>query len=230
MRIAAVIPARNEEAFVAETVKALASTTVAETIIVVDDASTDATAERAAAAGADVVRRGTSRGKGAALEAGVSAARDPDIVLLLDADLGPSAVKAAALITPLVDAGASMSVAVLPRPARRGGFGLVRALATWGISTLSGGYRSRAPLSGQRALTREALEAARPFSGGFGVEVVTTVRVLRAGMTLAEVDVAFGHRQTGRDLSGFVHRGVQLVHVALALVRVALERRVGRPR
>jgi glycosyltransferase involved in cell wall biosynthesis len=57
-------------------------------VLVVDDGSTDDTADRAAAAGAEVVRQVPNQGKGAALRAGFRRALDEgwDAVLTLDAD------------------------------------------------------------------------------------------------------------------------------------------------
>ena len=54
-------------------------------VLVVDDGSTDATAERAAAAGARVVRHPYNKGNGAAVKTGIREAQG-DVVLLMDAD------------------------------------------------------------------------------------------------------------------------------------------------
>ena len=55
-------------------------------VIVVDNASSDATANVAAAHGARVVHEPTA-GKGEAMRAGVAAAPDADVIVFLDADL-----------------------------------------------------------------------------------------------------------------------------------------------
>jgi hypothetical protein len=193
-------------------------------VVVVDDGSADDTAEIAEAAGAKVVRLVFNVGKGAALEAGASRVSDADIILLLDGDLAETAGEAAVLLAPILDGEADMSVAAFPRPAGKAGFGLVKGLARWGIARMGGGVRADAPLSGQRAMTCECFEAVRPFASGYGVEVALTVRALRHGLRVVEVPTTMGHAATGRDLSGFVHRGRQFVHVAIALTRLAFER------
>ena len=81
-----VIPAFNEERLIGSVV--LKTLCYPVTVIVVDDGSTDLTAELAARAGAQVVRLPENQGKGAALNAGVEKALeyDPDAVVLIDAD------------------------------------------------------------------------------------------------------------------------------------------------
>ncbi len=81
MRVAAVVPAYQAEASVADVVRSLRELWrgLGERdggVIVVDDGSTDATAERARDAGADVILHGSNRGKGAALQSGLARARE----------------------------------------------------------------------------------------------------------------------------------------------------------
>lgn len=225
MNVITLIPAFNEAASIAETVRATRALDGVQRVLVIDDASTDATAALAREAGADVVTLPTNSGKGAALDAGVALIGEADVVLLLDGDLGSSAAQAAALLDPLRAGIADMSVARFPRPARKAGFGLVVNLARTGIRLLGGPFDAHAPLSGQRALTRRAIEACTPFEFGYGVEVALTIRALRAGLNVVEVETTMSHAATGRDLRGFVHRGRQFAHVALALARIAGEKR-----
>jgi hypothetical protein len=223
MRTVALIPAHNEAERIASTLEALGAVPGIDEIIVVDDASTDDTAEIALQRHATVVRLERNLGKGGALETGAAAAGDPDVLVLLDGDLGATASQAGALLSPVVEGTADMSIARFPRPVGKAGFGLVKGLARWGIRRLGGPFDAQAPLSGQRALTRGALAACRPFEAGYGVEVALTVRALRAGLRVVEVETTMAHASTGRDLAGFVHRGRQFGHVARALVRLARE-------
>lgn len=224
MDIAILIPAHNEAERIVSTVKAALAIPGVTRCVVVDDASNDDTAAIAEAAGARIVRLQFNAGKGAALEAGVKRVENADIVILLDGDLAQTASQGELLLAPLLAGTADMTVATFPRPQGKAGFGLVKGLARWGIARMGGGFLASAPLSGQRALTRECLAAVRPFAAGYGVEVALTVRALRRGFTVAEVDTTMGHAATGRDLTGFVHRGRQFVHVAVSLIRLAFER------
>jgi glycosyltransferase involved in cell wall biosynthesis len=223
--IAALIPAHDEAGRIEATVRAAAAIEGVTRVVVVDDASSDDTAVLAERAGAKVVRLWSNVGKGAALEAGATRVENAGIVLLLDGDLGETATQARLLLEPVLAGEADMVIAKFPRPTGKAGFGLVKGLASWGIARMGGGYLAEAPLSGQRALTRECLEVVRPFASGYGVEVALTVRALRHEMRIVEVETTMGHAATGRDLKGFVHRGRQFVHVALALTRLAFERR-----
>ena len=84
VKIVAVIPALNEEGSIGRVVAAVPHDLVAE-VIVVNNGSTDRTAEVARAAGARVVTE-LERGYGAACKAGLDAAADADILVYLDGD------------------------------------------------------------------------------------------------------------------------------------------------
>lgn len=224
MDIAVLIPAHEEAERIALTVAAAREIPGVTRVVVVDDGSRDDTADRADGAGAKVVRLVFNVGKGAALEAGASRVSDADVVVLLDGDLAQSAGQAAALLAPVLDGEADMSIAAFPRPQAKAGFGLVKGLARFGIAQMGNGWVANAPLSGQRAMTAACFEAVRPFASGYGVEVALTVRALRQGFRLVEVPTTMGHAATGRNLAGFVHRGRQFVHVLIALTKLAFER------
>jgi hypothetical protein len=88
-------------------------------------------------------------------------------------------------------------------------------MAAWLIRRASG-FEAFEPLSGQRAVTGDALQACRPVAHGFGVETAMTIDAVRRGFRVVEIDVEMGHRPTGRDLRGFVHRGRQGVDIVVA--------------
>lgn len=226
--ISALIPARNEADRVGATVRAVRAALAAlpapdSEVIVVDDGSTDATAQLAGAAGARVVRRERNSGKGAALNAGLRECRG-EIILTIDADLGESASEAGKLAAPVLAGQADMTVAVLPAAGKSGGFGTVVRLARWGIRRATG-QEVAAPLSGQRAIRREVLDALGGFEEGFGVETGLTLDALRRGYRVVDVPAAIEHRALGRTARGFAHRAKQLLHVARVLWRKRAWRR-----
>lgn len=238
-RVVVLIPALNEAETVADTVSAARAVPGVTRVVVIDDGSTDATADNARDAGAETLVRHEPGGKAAALEAGlrevgvtrlqgfVEVAPELDAVVLLDADLGESAGQAVELLAPVLGGTADMAIAAFPPPpSGSGGFGLVKGLARAGIRYLGDrSFEPSAPLSGQRALGPRALRAALPLGYGYGVEVTLTIRALRSGLTVAEVPTTMTHRHTRRDAAGFIHRGRQFADVSGALLQLAAEPR-----
>ncbi len=83
--VSIVIPAYNEEEGITEVVHQIQALPEPVELIIVDDGSTDRTGERAAAAGARVIRHPQNRGYGASLKTGILASRGPSVVIT-DAD------------------------------------------------------------------------------------------------------------------------------------------------
>lgn len=207
VRTVALVAARDESGMVGQTVRAIRSLPVDE-VVVVDDGSRDGTAAEASRAGARVLVSPARLGKGEALEAALDRVSPADVYLLLDADLGATASAAGALIDAVRRGETDLAIAALPRDPRHGGFRLVKRLSASLIRTLSG-FSAREPMSGQRAVTRQVLEAVRPLAPGFGVETAMTIDAVRLGFLVVEVEVPMTHRATGRDLAGFAHRARQ---------------------
>jgi glycosyltransferase involved in cell wall biosynthesis len=83
--ISIVIPAFNEAATIGRVVRAARECCPGAEVVVVDDASTDGTADEAEAAGARVIRRPYNLGNGAGVKTGIRAASG-DVILILDGD------------------------------------------------------------------------------------------------------------------------------------------------
>jgi glycosyl transferase family 2 len=199
------VAARDEADVIADTVRALREAFPQAEVLVADDGSRDATAERAEEAGATVLLL-PRRGKGQALSAAERAA-PPGRLLLCDADLRGD-------LRPLLARGADVKVAIFEQRVG-GGFGLAKGIAQRLIRFLSG-FEAIEPLSGQRALSSRARRAVFPLAAGFGAETRMTIDAQRAGLRVEEVELDLGHRATRRDLSGFAHRGRQVVDLVLA--------------
>ena len=222
-RIVALVPARDEEATVGNTVEALLRLPIGE-VVVVDDGSSDATTSVALAAGATVLRIPGHAGKGGAMEGALLRLPPADIWLFTDADLGSSAEGLGTLLEIVVSGRADLGIALFPRQ-DGGGLGTVKRSSAGAIRLLSG-FRADEPLSGQRAITAACLDAVRPFAGGFGVETAMTIDAVRAGFRVVEVPVpGLTHRATSRSFSGFVHRGRQGVQIARAATARAIRLR-----
>jgi Glycosyl transferase family 2 len=208
------VAARDEESRITTSVTALRDAFPDAEIVVADDGSRDATAERAEFAGARVVRL-ERRGKGQALTLGERACASGPL-LLCDADLGGD-------LRPLLGPEDDLVIASFAR--RSGsGFGIAKRIARTAVRVL-GGVDVREPLSGQRALSGRARAVLFPVAAGFGAETRMTIDAGRAGLTVSEVELDLEHRSTGRDAAGVFHRARQLHDLLLACCPQALNHR-----
>jgi glycosyltransferase involved in cell wall biosynthesis len=215
-RVVALVPAHDEGDRIGATVHALAGLPAVTEVVVVDDGSNDGTAAMALAAGATVLRIKRRQGKGGAVEGAIRRIAPADVWLLADGDLGASARSLGPVLEAVLLGRADLAVAVFP-PQGGGGLGAVKRFAA-DAARLLGGFRPAQPLSGQRALTAEALQACRPLAPGFGMETAMTIDAARAGMRIEEVATpGLAHRVTHRDLRGFLHRGRQGLDIARAV-------------
>lgn len=121
LRLSVVVPAYQEEARIAASVRRIAETVApvdaagGVEVVVVDDGSSDATAAQAGAAGGRVVRLDRNRGKGAAVRAGMLAARGR-AVAFVDADLAYPPEQVLALLAE-VESGSDVVVGNRRHPA-----------------------------------------------------------------------------------------------------------------
>jgi glycosyltransferase involved in cell wall biosynthesis len=220
-----IVTARDEADRIGATLAALALAFPGAPVWVADDGSADATPEIARDAGAQVVRSEQAIGKGgAATRAARDALRhawvavgdkeEKSIFILCDGDLVESAGELGVLAEAVGRGKADVAVAAFATRVG-GGIGLAVAFARWAIRRRCG-LRTKAPLSGQRALGAGALADVLPFGHGFGMEVGMTIDAVRAGHRVVEIELDLAHRATGRTPAGFAHRGRQLVDFALA--------------
>ncbi len=218
-KVSVLMAAYNEESRIGDTIKTLRMIPAIKEIIVVDDGSRDATWQKALEAGCKVIKLPVNSGKGAALNAGAASVTG-QVVLLIDADLGASAREAEKLIEPVVNKEADLTIAKFPPSRGKGGFGLVKKLAAWGVYLYSG-TTCDSVLSGQRAMTLEVFKKLLPFTPGYSVEVAATIKSAKLGIKILEIPVEMSHRVTGRDFPGFCHRGRQFWHIFLFLLSKA---------
>jgi glycosyltransferase involved in cell wall biosynthesis len=179
---------------------------------------------RAAGKGAAVTRaaRAALRDAEARSHEARPTARHPSsksVFVFCDGDLGDSAGALAALADAVARGDADIAVGAFATRVG-GGVGLALGFARWAIRRRCG-LDTRAPISGQRALSEQALRDVLPLADGFGMEIGMTVDAVRAGHRIVELDLDLAHRATGRTPAGFAHRGRQL----LDFVRVYIARR-----
>jgi hypothetical protein len=220
-RVVALVAAFQEEDSIARTVKSLSGIDAVSEIVVIADGCNDRTTEEASSAGARVLAAPGRRGKGAAVDSALDWVGQADVYLLVDGDVGETAAATSALLDEVVGDRLELAIGRLP-PLEGGGFGLVKAFARWAIRAVTG-FDAAEPLSGQRAVRTEVLQACRPLARGFGLETAMTMDAVRLGFRVGEIPVDMRHRATGRTLAGFSHRARQ----GLDILRAVIPRIIG---
>jgi glycosyltransferase involved in cell wall biosynthesis len=222
-KVAVVIPTLNEEASIAGVVSALPSDLV-NRVIVADGGSTDATAERARAAGAEVIAAG--RGYGRACLAGAWAAGDAEIVVFMDGDGADDPAGIAALVEPIRAGAFDFVIASRARGQREpGSIGwhqlLAGRLAGLAMRLLYGVRYT--DMCAFRAIRRERLLALGMREMTYGWNIEMQMRAARARLRILEIAVPYRRRSGGASkvagsLSGTLRAGGRII---ATFVRVA---------
>ena len=215
------MPAHNEEESVGACVHRTPASVLGRPVqvLVVDDGSTDATAERARAAGAEVISVPSNRGLGAAVRSGLAAAvdRGAAAVAFCDADGEYPPEELEALVAPILAdeadyvAGSRFLGRIHHmRPHRRlGNMVLTRALSIVARRRITDGQ------TGYRAFSRCAAADAEVIHD-YNYAQVLTLDLLAKGYRYAEVPISYRFRTTGQS---FVKLGRYLRNVVPAVYR-----------
>ena len=157
MKVAAIIPAFNEEKTIGDVLEVLVNNKYIDQIFVVSDGSEDSTVEKACAyEGVEVIDLLQNRGKGGAVVAGLERT-SAEVILVLDADLiGLTQAHVNSLLEPVLQGEALMSVGIFEKG--RVATDFAQKMAPF--------------LSGQRAMKRDLLENISDLDlSRFGIEV-----------------------------------------------------------
>lgn len=195
-RIAIVIPALNESATIKDVIEAAL---IYGAPIVVDDGSTDGTAELARQAGATVVSHDKNHGYDAALNTGFkkAAALGSEIIITLDADgqHNPSLLRK---FIEQIDAGADIVIGIRNKRQR-----FAEHLFAWYTASFLG---IKDPLCGMKAYRTVVYEALGHFDsyGSVGTELAMFAarKGYRLGQVPFEVQARKGQSKFGRALAG----------------------------
>jgi glycosyltransferase involved in cell wall biosynthesis len=216
-----VLPAHNEaprlEAVLGRVPAEVAGRPVV--VLVVDDGSTDGTADVAVAGGGKVVAHAENRGLGAAVRTGLAAAAQlrPAAVAFCDADGEYAPEQLGRMVAPIVGGEADYVVGSRfagairrMRPHRRFGNRVLTAALAWvarqPISDGQSGYRALSPWA----------TATAEIAHDYNYAQVLTLDLLAKGARYVEVPITYGFRQSGRS---FVRLGPYLRRVGPAVYR-----------
>jgi glycosyltransferase involved in cell wall biosynthesis len=209
-----VIPAHQEVGTIASVVAGVRAASPAGTeILVVDDGSTDGTAEAARGADAEVLPLEPNRGKGVALREGIRAARG-ELLLFIDADGQDDPGELPRLLGAMAP---DVAMVIGSRFLGTLRDGSITPLHRLGNRTLTGVfnllYRSQITdtQAGFRLLRREAVDLQQLRAVRYEIETELTLHVLRRGGRVIEVPVTRSERGGGRSGFGTWRDGMRVL-------------------
>ena len=200
-----VIPAHNEEGTISAVVAGLRRVGY-DSVVVVDDGSTDQTAARACAAGAICLRHPMNRGQGAALQTGTTYAlrHGADIIVHFDADGQHQPTEVATWIEPIVRGSAEVVFGsrflagntMMPAIKRL----VLRALIPW--HNLFVGLHLTDIHNGARALSRSVAERLVITQDGMAHNSEIAQQVAALNVRYREVPTTVVYHRYGQSLIG----------------------------
>lgn len=234
-RVAVVIPVLDEEEALPFVLRDIPRDLV-DVVIVVDNGSTDRSADIARARGARVVVE-AQRGYGAACLAGIAGSADCDVIVFMDGDYSDYPEDLRLLLPRVLDGSADLVIGsrmteaksrrALPAHARMG-----NRLATC-LLRLFFGIRC-SDLGPFRVLRRDALTALGMQDRGFGWTVEMQVRAQLAGWNVLELPVRYrervGRSKISGTILGSVRAGTKIIATILRYrLRASLSHRLVAP-
>lgn len=190
-KIVAAIPCLNEESCIGSVV--IKAKKFVNSVVVIDDGSTDATAEIAAGAGAIVHQHGRNRGYGAAIQSALEKGRQlgADVLVILDGDGQHDPRDIPKLVKPLLDGEADVVIGSrFLGAAKRAPFYRrlgQRILTT--ITNVGSGQRISDSQSGFRAYSAKALKELNLAENGMAVSSEVQFAIGKSGLKVTEVPV-----------------------------------------
>jgi glycosyltransferase involved in cell wall biosynthesis len=229
-RLVAVVPAWNEEGAIATVIEEIVRVGPEIEVVVVDDASTDGTADVAERTGATVLRLPFNVGIGGAVQTGFRYALEQgyERAVRLDGDGQHDASQLPKLLAPLEAGAADLVIGsrfvdpggtYRPPFARRLG---IRVFAR--LVSLLCRQRVTDTTSGFIALDRAGIELFAAEYPHDYPEVEATLVALRSGLRLAQVQVEMRERTSGVSSITFLRSLYYIVKVTLALLVASLRR------
>jgi len=214
--IVVAIPTLNEEDSIGDVVRSIPRA-VATRVIVADGGSTDATAERARAAGADVIAAG--KGYGRACLRATEAADADAIMVFMDGDGADDVASIGALVAPIAAGDCDFVIGSRVRGQRESGSIawhqiLAGLLAGQAMRLLYG--VSYTDMCAFRAIRRDALLPLGMREMTYGWNIEMQMRAARARLRILELPVPYhrrtgGHSKVAGSLRGTIRAGTRIV-------------------
>lgn len=224
--VTVIVPAFNEADSIAAVVADLRAADGWHEILVIDDGSKDATADRAREAGARVVRHPYNKGNGAAVKTGIRNATG-EYILIVDGDGQHKPADARRLVSRLGEYDlviGARSTGTQATHARRFGNTALNRLAGYltdrDIPDLTSGFRAA-----RREHLREFLHL---LPNGFSTPTTTTLAFIKAGYNVAFEPVE-ARQRTGQSKIRLARDGAKFLMIILRIVTLFSPLRVFLP-
>jgi len=190
--VTVILPAYNEEISIGSVV--LLARYYADSVIVVDDGSSDRTAEIAKKAGAEVIVHEANKGKGAALKTGFAAADDlgADIIVTMDSDGQHNPAEIPKLVDPIIKGEADMvngSRYLNGLDKNTPSYRRVGQTILDGATKLNSGLQITDSQSGFRAFSASTKNVFRFKAQGMAIESEMLADAGKSGLRIAEVEI-----------------------------------------
>lgn len=226
-RVSVCIPAWNEEDAIGDVVRSFLLRPEVREVVVADNRSTDATAERARAAGAHVVFEPV-RGYGQACAAAAAAADSlSDVIVFVDGDGSDVPEELHTLVDPVLEGRCDFVVGSRIRGVREPGSMLpAQLIAGWMANVLlrmryGVRYTDMGPF---RAISRQALAAMQMSEMTYGWNLEMQMKAARNRLRILEVPVRYRRRQAGvSKVSGSFEASVRAaLRIAAVFLRISV--------
>lgn len=190
--VTVILPAFNEEVSIGSVV--LLTRYYADSVIVVDDGSSDRTAEIARKAGAEVIVHEVNKGKGSALKTGFAAADDlgVDIIVTMDSDGQHNPAEIPKLIEPIIKGEADMvngSRYLNGLDKNTPAYRRVGQTILDRVTNLNSGLEITDSQSGFRAFAASTKDIFRFTAQGMAIESEMLADAGKSGLRIAEVEI-----------------------------------------
>jgi glycosyltransferase involved in cell wall biosynthesis len=211
--IVAFIPAYNEEKTIARVI--VEAQRYVDKVIVCDDGSTDLTGEIAERLGAEVIRHEKNVGYGGALSSLFKKAReiDPDVMVVLDADLQHNPNDIPKIICPVLNGEADIAIgsrflekeAAVPKY-REVGIKiitkLIKSASYKGVSDAQSGFR---------AYNRKAIHSIMPSEQGMGASTEILLKAKENGLKVVEVPIKINYNVEKPSTQNPIYHGLDVI-------------------
>ena len=188
--ITVLLPAYNEEVSIGSVV--LLARRYVDRVIVIDDGSSDRTAEVAANAGAEVFVHTLNLGKGMAFKTGFEAAGDADIIVTMDSDGQHNPSDIPKLVAPILEGAADMvngSRYLNGRSTDTPAYRRIGQTVLDKATVLNSGVKITDSQSGFRAFSASSKDVFRFNATGMAIESEMLADAGRAGLRVKEVEI-----------------------------------------